>query len=205
MAKDVSSRANFNQGDVRVMFEYVRAPCVDVLAQQVQTGDEAFGLRPWNLFSETYQKIHEDPQPENAKNCDGSLFLVWCRFADFLLSQLQSDDIELIRDHYGHAGKDVADRHFRDLEEAMKYAKWVRPVAFVALFSAVKLILVQARLLMQLRGTLEDDEGTSLIRALSAVVPRGVAEASVALCVALGLQLCLTCLAWRSANRGLIR
>ena len=54
IAKDVSSRAHFNQGDVRVMFECVRAPCIDILAQQVQTEDETFGIRPWNLFSDTH-------------------------------------------------------------------------------------------------------------------------------------------------------
>ena len=54
IAKDVSSRAVFHQGDVRVMFEYVRAPCIDILAQQVQTEDHTFMLRPWNLFSEAH-------------------------------------------------------------------------------------------------------------------------------------------------------
>lgn len=45
-------RNQFSPGDVRVRFEFVQQPRVRVLAQQVQTSDDAFRLRPWNPFSE---------------------------------------------------------------------------------------------------------------------------------------------------------
>lgn len=44
-------RNQFSPGDVRIRFEFVQQPFVIVLAQQVQTSDEVFRLRPWNTFS----------------------------------------------------------------------------------------------------------------------------------------------------------
>ena len=60
-----------------------------------------------------------------------------------MLTQLQSDDIELIRDHQGKSAKPFAEEHFKELEEAMEYAKWVRPLALVTLFSAIGLLIIQ--------------------------------------------------------------
>ena len=37
----------------------------------------------------------------------------------------------------------LAKTHFFELEEAMKYAKWVRPFALLTLITAIELLIVQ--------------------------------------------------------------
>ena len=86
----------------------------------------------------------------------------------------------------------------------MKYAKWVRPLAFLALFSAMKLVLVQLRLVMLLVAEPAGEDEAVFLRAMSAAVQVGLAEAALALCVAFGLQIFLTGLAWHSVDRGLL-
>ena len=53
-------RNQFSPGDVRVKFEFVQQPKVWVLAQQVQTSDEVFRLRPWNPFSASHRVPIDD-------------------------------------------------------------------------------------------------------------------------------------------------
>ena len=84
-----------------------------------------------------------DELSENSSKNNPSPFPIWCRFADFLLSQLQSDDIELIQGHRGESAKPLAEAHFHELEEAMEYAKWVRPLALLTLFTAIGLLMIQ--------------------------------------------------------------
>ena len=86
----------------------------------------------------------------------------------------------------------------------MRYAKWVRPLAFLALFAAIKLVLVQLRLVMLLVAEPAGEDEAVFLRAMTGAVPVGVAEAAMALCAALGLQIFLTSLAWHSVNRGLM-
>jgi hypothetical protein len=53
-------RNQFAPGDVRIKFEFVQQPYVTVLAQQVQTSDEVFRLRPWNPFSSQHEVAVDD-------------------------------------------------------------------------------------------------------------------------------------------------
>ena len=52
-------RNKFLPGDVRIKFEYVQQPYINVLAQQVQTTDDVFRLRPWNPFSRSHLSARE--------------------------------------------------------------------------------------------------------------------------------------------------
>ena len=123
-----------------MMFEYVRQPKVSVLAQQVQTDDKEYRLRSWAPFSETFKSIDrfnsEDDRdlPENDTNHSSCLF--WCNIADYLLSNLCYDSIEIIEDQ---KSKQLAsDETYRsEIEDNMQYAKWFRPFTILTLFTSI--------------------------------------------------------------------
>ena len=89
VARDVSNRTKFSEGDIRVKFEYVRQPKIDFLAQQVEADgfSGTFRLRPWNLFSEDHISASEDDSSEKPSTKRRKI-PIWSNFADLVLSGL---------------------------------------------------------------------------------------------------------------------
>ena len=63
-----------------------------------------FKLRPWNIFSENFKSSHNEQSSEKPSQ-KGTKIPVWSDFADFVLSGLQNDDVEVFRDHMGKPAK----------------------------------------------------------------------------------------------------
>lgn len=139
----VYSRSQYEVGDVRVKFEFVQQPHVMVLAQQVQTSDEVFRLRPWNPFSPWHNVVlDEDSEPVHARKENEykpSLCMFYCDFADLFLENLCDDSIEVIENCFN---KNVREDHFLiEARNDMAYAKWFRPILGLCLTIILLIIL----------------------------------------------------------------
>lgn len=138
-------RNQFSPGDVRIWFQFVQQPSVSVLAQQVQTSDEKFRLRPWNPFSASHKvPIDDEDQVFARKSNESGLNLspctLSCNIADFLLQNLCEDSIEVIENSFSKDAK-TGETYLSETKFNMQYAKWFRPILGLSLTILLLVVL----------------------------------------------------------------
>ena len=107
-----------------------------VLAQQVQTSDDVFRLRPWNPFSSQHEVAVDDEEAVfDRKNNEQGIYTFTspCSvFADFLLQNLCEDSIEVI-ENCRSVEKETDTAYLQEVKFNMHYAKWFRPILGISL------------------------------------------------------------------------
>ena len=119
--------------------------------------------------------------------------MFYCKIADFLLSQISSDSIELIQDQIG---KDefLDDKYRSEVVENMQYARWFRPFIVLTLFITIfSVITLLESTLSNILGNIE--EGI-LIKTLMTQTSRALAVVIVSLLLTFGLSFFVMGIAW---------
>jgi len=199
-------RNQFSPGDVRIKFEFVQQPYVMVLAQQVQTSDDVFRLRPWNPFSAQHEVAVDDEESgfdrkvNEKRNSSSS---PCCAFADFLLQNLCEDSIEVI-ENCRTSEKEADIAYLHEAKYNMHYAKWFRPILGISLTVLLLVAISMAdefnmisyfKALYQSQGV--PPERLDIVFSLTIMTgSKTIALAIDALIAAIGLYLLISSVAW---------